>query len=48
LLFSAVFAREAGNPAISLGRHALRGTAEPHEVFGLPTAEDPYFQPESG
>jgi adenylate cyclase len=48
LLFSAVFAREAGNPAISLGRHALRGTAEPQEVFGLPTAEDPYFQPESG
>jgi adenylate cyclase len=48
LLFSAVFAREAGNPAISLGYHTLRGNAEPQEVFGLPIAEDPYFQPESG
>ncbi len=33
---SADFAAATERPLISLGRHALRGMAEPHEVFTLP------------
>jgi adenylate cyclase len=48
MLFSAEFVRQSGLPALSLGRHQLRGVAEPQEVFALSPAEDPYFQTESG
>jgi adenylate cyclase len=48
MLFSAEFVRQSGIPALSLGRHELRGVAEPQEVFALSPAEDPYFQTESG
>ena len=36
LLMSARFAAAAGRPVVSLGRHVLRGVAEPEELFGLP------------
>lgn len=36
LLMSARFAAACGRPVASLGRHVLRGVAEPEELFGLP------------
>jgi len=45
MLLTAAFAKEAGIPAVSLGHHALRGVAEPQEVFALPPSEDPYYEP---
>ncbi len=36
LLASARFASPCGSKLIPLGRHALRGIAEPQEIFGLP------------
>ncbi len=48
MLFSAEFVRQSGIPALSLGRHELRGVSEPQEVFALQPADDPYFQTESG
>ena len=35
LLMSEPFARQCGHPAVSLGSQALRGLAEPRELFGL-------------
>ena len=48
MVFSAEFVRQSGIPALSLGRHEVRGVGEPQEVFALLPAEDPYFQTESG
>jgi adenylate cyclase len=48
MVFSAEFVRQSGIPALSLGRHQLRGVGRPQEVFALLPAEDPYFQTESG
>jgi adenylate cyclase len=48
MLFSSEFVRQSGIPALSMGRHDLRGVADPQEVFALLPAEDPYFQTESG
>jgi len=48
MLFSAEFVRQSGIPALSIGRHEVRGVSEPQEVFALLPAEDPYFQTESG
>ena len=39
LLFSADFARRAGQPFLSLGFQALRGISEPEEVFTCPVTE---------
>ncbi|MBL8838189.1 MAG: adenylate/guanylate cyclase domain-containing protein [Alphaproteobacteria bacterium] len=36
LLMSSRFALSCGRPVVSLGRHVLRGVAEPEELFGLP------------
>jgi adenylate cyclase len=36
LLASARFASPCGSRLVSLGRHALKGIAEPAEIFGLP------------
>lgn len=36
LLMSAPFAEACGRPTESLGRHVLRGVAEPRAIFGLP------------
>ena len=48
VLLSAPFAKEAGQPMLSMGRYELRGLPEPQEVFALPAWEDPYYQPDSG
>lgn len=48
VVFSAEFVRQSGIPALSLGRHELRGVGQPQEVFALAPAEDPYFETESG
>lgn len=44
MLLTSDFAREAGIPAVSLGHHALRGVAEPQEVYALPPSDDPYYE----
>ena len=48
MLFSSEFVRQSGIPALSMGRHDLRGVGEPQEVFALLPAQDPYFETESG
>ena len=40
LLTSARFASPCGSQLVSLGRHPLRGLAQPQEVFGLPGVAD--------